>query len=364
MNLLSRIWRPNPASALDLGDPRIAVDPWPHYEALRRRGAVHYLARHDFWMVVGYDEVKAAFDRPELFSNAVYDDVDAVLLAADPPHHTPIRRAVSRLFSGDALARLTAFAEAEAERLANGEIDIVGDYAAPFTRRVAAELIGFDAEALASLRTVLTPETPFAETVERLDRIAERALCYDKFRQAEYGGFSDREARSLIRLLWLAATTTTERTIVHGILRLLGSAGLRERVTADPALLPPFVEEVLRLNPAESLIRRVATGPTELGGISIPGGASVQLCLAAANRDPARFPDPAAIRLDRPPKQHLSFGFGLHFCPGAGLARRLVPVALAALLGRPGLRPLEPLDRLDWIATRSTLVPRRLRMAL
>jgi cytochrome P450 len=363
MNLFSRFWRQPLAATIDLADAKVAADPYPHYEALRRSGPVHYLARHDFWIVLGYDAVKSAFDRPALFSNADYDDVDAVLLAADPPDHAPIRRAVSRLFSGNMLVRLTAFAEAEAERLAAGEIDVVADYAAPFTHNVAAELIGFDADALAELRQAFGPQTPFAETVARLDRIAERARCYDKFRQADYG-FSDREARSLIRLLWLAATTTTERTIVHATLRLLSDGGLRRRVEADPGLVAPFVEEVLRLNPAESLIRRVTTGPAELGGAAIPGGASVQLCLPAANRDPACFPEPAAVRLDRPQKQHLAFGFGLHFCPGAGLARRLVPVALAALLRRPGFRALEPLDRLGWVATTSTLVPRRLRVGL
>lgn len=363
MNLLSRLWRPNPAATLDLNEPAVAANPWPRYEALRRHGSVHYLPRHDFWVVLGYDEVKAAFDRPDLFSNAAYDDVDAVLLAADPPDHTPIRKAVSRLFSGDALARLTAFAAAEAERLAAGEIDIAQDYAAPFTRNVAAELIGFDAEAVAALRAVTTPETPFPETVAGLDRIAERARIYERLRQPDHG-FTDREARSLIRLLWLAATSTTERTIVHATLRLLQHGDLRDRLRAEPALIAPFVEEVLRLNPAEALIRRVTTTATQLGGIAIPGGASVQLCLAAANRDPSRFPEPDRIRLDRPQKQHLAFGFGLHFCPGAGLARRLVPVALGALLRRAGLQAIEPLDRLDWIATASTLVPRRLQVAL
>lgn len=363
IDLLSRFRRPPLAATIDLAAPEIAADPFPHYEALRRSGPVHYLARHQYWIVLGYDAVKAAFDRPDLFSNADYDDVDRVLLAADPPNHTPIRRAVSRLFSGDALARLTAFAQAEAERLAQAEIDVVGDFAAPFTHNVAAELIGFDADAVAVLRDAFTPDRPFPETVAILDRVAEQAATYDQFRRPEYG-FSDREARSLVRLLWLAATTTTERTIVHAALRLLEDGGLRARLAADPALLSPFVEEVLRLNPAESLIRRVTTGPAELGGVDLPGGASVQLCLPAANRDPARFPDPAAIRLDRPQKQHLAFGFGLHFCPGAGLARRLVPAALAALLRRPGLRPLEPLDRLDWVATASTLVPRRLRVGL
>jgi len=364
MNLLSRFRRQPLAATIDLGDPRVAADPFPHYEELRRAGPVHYLARHDFWIVLGYDAVKAAFDRPDDFSNQVYDDVDSVLLAADPPRHTPIRRAVSRLFSGDALARLTAFAEAEAERLARPEIDVVADYAVPFTQAVAAELIGFDEGAVASLRGALAPETPFRETVACLDRIAGQARSYEKFRQPDYGGFSDREARSLVRLLWLAATTTTERTIVHATLRLLRDDGLRARVAAGPALLPALVEEVLRLNPAESLIRRVTTRDTELGGVAIPAGASVQLCLPAANRDPARFPEPASVRLDRPQKQHLAFGFGLHFCPGAGLARRLVPVALAALLRRPGLRPREPLDRLSWVATTSTLVPRRMLVAL
>jgi cytochrome P450 len=368
MSLLDRVRKPPLAATLDLAEPRAARDPFPLYEALRRTGPVHYLARHGFWIVLGHDEVRAAFEQAQAFSNASYDEVDAVLLAADPPDHTPIRRVVSRLFSGDALARLTGFAAAKAERLLQPRFDIVGEYAVPVTRAVAAELIGFDGGAVAAIDRHLAEAeregAPFGEVTKFLDRIAERAALYGAFREADFGGFSDREARSLIRLLWLAATTTTERAIVHASLHLLEDEGLRAKVGGDTSLLAPFVEEILRLHPPEMLVRRVTVREVELGGVAIPAGASVQLCLAAANRDPRRFPEPGKVRLDRPQKQHLAFGFGLHFCPGAALARRLVPVALEPLLRNSGLRPLEPLDRLAYVANLSTLVPRRLPVAL
>lgn len=368
MNLLSRFRSPL-AARIDLSHPRVARDPWPHYEAIRRDGAVHYLPRHGFWIVLGYDEAKAVFDRPDLFSSAEYDDVDAVLLAADPPDHMPVRKAVSRLFSGDALARLADFARAEAGRLTTAPaLDLVDDYAAPFTDAVAGMLLGFDEAGVADVRRALAEARAaglaFAETLRLFEPLAPRASVYDELRDPAGGGFTDEQARSLVRLLWFAATTTTERAIVHGALRLLGDDALRVRLAGERDLLAPFAEEVVRLNPPESIILRVATRETELGGVVLPAGAAVRIALGAVNRDPAHFPDPAELRFDRPARAHLAFGRGLHTCPGAALARRLVPIALGALLDRPGLRPLGPLDRLEWIATLSTLVPRHIRVSL
>lgn len=98
------------ASTIDFDAPAIARDPFPHYDALRAAGPVHFLARHNVWIVLGHDEVQWVFTRPDLFSNRPYEDVDAVLLAADPPDHTDIRRLVTPYFSRDVIERLGAFA--------------------------------------------------------------------------------------------------------------------------------------------------------------------------------------------------------------------------------------------------------------
>jgi cytochrome P450 len=143
MNLLARIWRRPPLPQIDLHDPTVASDPFPHYELLRQGGPVHFLAGHGFWIVLGHDEVKSAFERPQIFSSAPYRDIDSVLLAADPPRHTAIRRLVSRHFSAETLNRVTEAAARQAAALIAPEMDMVEDYGIPVTGAVASTLIGF-----------------------------------------------------------------------------------------------------------------------------------------------------------------------------------------------------------------------------
>jgi cytochrome P450 len=168
----------------------------------------------------------------------------------------------------------------------------------------------------------------------------------------------DASTRSLIRLLWLAATTTTERVIAHCVLHLLGVTGVRPQ----PHLTPAFVEEVLRLHPPELLVPRLTTRPVRLGGVDLPANAVVYLCLAAANRDPAKFDRPAELRLDRPAARHFTFGSGIHHCVGAMLGRRVVETAVRVLLTHaPGLRAAQPLDDLvGWCSMTASPIARLL----
>ncbi|HWT13723.1 MAG TPA: cytochrome P450 [Allosphingosinicella sp.] len=351
------------AAAIDLGDPAVAIDPFPHYERLRSAGDVHFLPRHGFWLVLGYEPVKAAFAQPQLFSSSWRGEVDRVLLGADPPRHAPMRRIVARFFGAEALDRLAATASATAERLVRPELDIVGDYAAPLARGVAAALIGFDEETVAEILAL--GRRPLAELTASLDSLAHHAALYRPLVGEQGGAIGDAEARSLIRLLWLASTASTERIISFGVLRLLRDEAARRAVAADRRLVGPLIEEVLRLHPAEHIILRRTTAPTTLAGIDIPAQAEVQLCVAAANRDPARFDDPAALRLDRPTRRHLAFGGGIHQCVGAPLSRRVAAAAMATLLDHmTDLRPLQPLDEIPYLRTLSELAPERLAVAL
>ena len=367
MNLLGRIWpRSRP---LDLSDPQVARDPFPHYERLRRDGPVQFMATHGFWIVLGHDEVKSAFERPKIFSNAPYADIDAVLLAADPPRHSAVRRLISRHFSAEALDRLTAAAIRAAESLAAPELDVVGQYGGPISRSVAAELIGFaDAdvdEILRSAEATMAEPDPIAAFIERLDGLADRGRLFEALCKDGADLLTEPEARSLIRLLWLAATTTTERVISRGILRLMQHEDVQRMVRADRALLVPFIEEVMRLHPPEHMVPRLTLEAVRLGECEIPAGADVRLCVSAASRDPARYEDPAALRLDREYKRHFAFGGGVHQCVGAPLTRRVVVTAIGALLDRTErLRPLQPLDRIDHYQSMTALTPLRLMVGL
>jgi cytochrome P450 len=363
MNLLGRIVRkvrrlvqpPAPhactAASIDLGSPAIARDPFPHYEELRHAGRVQYLAHHDAWLVLGHEDVQFAFGHPELLSNQPYRPVDAVLLGADPPDHSAVRRIVSRYFSAAALDSLCAFAEEQAALLVRPGMDVVHDYAIPLSERVAAHFIGFDEDAVAVIRATRAVTPQLAPLARALDAVAPRAAMYERLRA---DGFDDAEAGSLVRLLWLASTETTERLIARCALRLLQHDDVRQAVTQDPARVPAFVEEVLRLHPPEHILFRVAATDVPLGGEVIPAGATVFLSIAAANRDPAKFDDPSALRLDRT-ERPLTFGFGIHHCVGATLGRRTIALATRTLLERaPRFRAVRPLTEIPYHSSLNT----------
>jgi hypothetical protein len=140
--------------------------------------------------------------------------------------------------------------------------------------------------------------------------------------------------------LLFAGHETTTNLLGNAVHRLLGSPGLWDRLVADPGLMAAAVEEVLRLDTSVPVWRRVTTRPVELGGESLPAGARLLIALGSANRDGDVFERPDEVDLHRGnAREHLSFGFGIHFCLGATLARMEVRTALEVLAGRlPGLR--------------------------
>ena len=349
---------PSTAETLDLSAPEVALDPFPHYEELRRTGSVHFLPRHGFWLVLGFDDAHAALMRPNLFSNRVPEwlAVDQTLLGADPPEHTAARRILGQLFSAQSLEAQAAFAGAAAERLlrplAEGRAcDVLPEFAAPLSEEVAAHLIGFDRETVAAIRAAQEAGQDLGQVLDSIDSIiagaAERLPIYKQLLRDGEGKLAEAEARSLIRLLWVAGTTTTRRAVASSVLMLLRHEPVRLRVAADPRLLPAFVEESLRLHPPEHMLSRRTTAPAELSGVKLPAGAAVMLCVAAANLDPARFDHPAALLPERAPNRHLSFGGGIHRCLGAAVARAEAVAALRVLLRlAPRFRPVQPLGTL------------------
>lgn len=354
--------RPRPlltAETIDLSDPEVARDPFPHYEELRRAGSVHFLPRQGFWLVLGFDDVHLALTQPHLFSNRVPEwlAVDHVLLGADPPQHTAARRLLGQHFSAQALEAQAAFAEQAAERLlrplAEGRAcDVHREFGTPLSEEVAAHLIGFDEETVEAFRATQAGGKDLVSVLAEMDaiigRVAERLPMYARLLREGEGRLTEAEARSMIRLTWVAGTTTTRRAISSSVLMLLRNPAVRLRVESDPGLLPAFVEESLRLHPPEHMLSRATTAPAELSGVKLPAGASVMLCIAAANRDPARFQDPTSLLLERAPSsRHLSFGGGIHRCLGAAVARAETAAALRALLRvAPRFRPAEPLGTL------------------
>src|SRR5687767_1366698 len=133
----------SPADA-DLSAEHVLRNPFPTYEALRAFGPVVYLPRQQFWLVLGHDEMRHVFSRPDLFSNKPYEEVDSVLMAADPPRHGEVRKIITRQFNSDTLNRVSQRAVEAAASLVVPQFDAVRDFAAPVSRAAAAELIGLD----------------------------------------------------------------------------------------------------------------------------------------------------------------------------------------------------------------------------
>lgn len=350
--------RPHDAETLDLSSPEVVADPFLHYESLRRRGAVHFLPRHGLWLVLGFDEVHTALTRPELFSNRVadYTQVDDVLLGNDPPEHTAVRRVVMPLFSPQALEAASAFAESAAERLLRPllegrELDVLRDFSSPLVEEVVAHLVGLGNDSLASIRAPRLAGEDLLRQFAAIDSAIEAAADgVPFFKRLLSNGLDGAQARSVMRLLWVAGTTTTRRAIASSVLLLLQNPDARRSVTADPSLIPAFVEESIRLHPPEHMLSRVAADETDLAGVKIPAGGIVKLCVAAANRDPARFERPDTLVLERAPNRQLSFGGGIHRCVGASLARLEAAAALRALLRlAPNFSAARPHDSLGFV---------------
>ncbi|WP_242097923.1 cytochrome P450 [Sphingomonas sp. CROZ-RG-20F-R02-07] len=325
------------------GDPAIRADPFPMYAALRAAGPVHHMPRDDAWLVIGYEEIQFVLASPDAFSSAPYNNIDATMLAAGPPLHGPIRRIMSRRFSAAEMKRLTDLVGETAETLILPRLDIVGEFAKPITHAIARDLIGPDE---AGMRDILIAALPVPNggnwlnvLSATIERIADRTTLYAELRDA---GLDRAQCCSLIQLMWLAAVPTSTRAIAYSVLALLRHDTLQDRLSADPHVLPIFVEEAMRLFP-EPMIRRKTTRPVRLGTTDLPAGALVQLSLAAGNRDPAVFDRPAEIVLDVPRPKALTFGAGIHHCLAAPLVRRIVPRAIATLIDAGRLVAMQPL---------------------
>ena len=154
-------------------------------------------------------------------------------------------------------------------------------------------------------------------------------MCDTRFVEAEHPIFAT--------LLFGAGQDTTA-TLLGNSLRIIAERpDLQQALRADPGLIPNFLEEVLRISGPVKAAFRLARKPTSLAGVDIPVGATVMIATAAVNRDPRQFDSPAEFRLGRPEaKDHLSFGRGVHVCPGAPLARIEARISLERLLTRLG----------------------------
>jgi pimeloyl-[acyl-carrier protein] synthase len=286
------------------------------------------------------------------------------LLTLDGAEHRRLRKLVSKAFTPRRVERMRPQLEATVEELLervaeNGEMEVVSDLAYPLPVIAIADLLGVPAEDHPRFRDwagrlvqLLDPfqgrggAKPMIEaTHEIFDYF--RALLAEKranptddlpsaMLAAEEGGerLAEIDLLALSSLLLVAGHETTSNLIASSVLLLLRFPDERKRLQDDLGLLPTAVDEFLRYEPPIQFTDRAVVADCEIGGQEIRAGQMVVAGLAAANRDPARFPDPERLDLGRADNPHLAFGQGNHFCLGSQLARLETEVAIGALLRR------------------------------
>ncbi len=373
-------------------------DPFPVFAEVRRLGPVHAVTLadgHGAWLVAGYEEALTALNDPRLSkdmhaalatgSGVVAEGLPGPafarhMLTVDPPDHTRLRRLVSAAFSPRRVEALRAHVQTIADDLLDdiaaqgpdSRVDLVRAFAFPLPFTVICELLGVPAPDRAPLgqgfTKLLVPTSTAAEyeaAKEASDAVVGMLRALVEAKQKEPGDdlisglisardgderLDDQELLSTIFQLIVAGHDTTASLIGNSVVALFRNPVQLAELRADPNKIPRAVEEFLRYDaPVPHSTFRYTAEPVHFGGVAIPAGAQVIICLAAANRDASRYTSPERLDLDRSEARHLAFGHGIHHCLGAPLARMEGQLALGTLLGRfPRLSLAVPLEDLHW----------------
>lgn len=383
-------------------------NPYPAYHAMRERGPIYRSGADGHWIVTGYREVaqlltdsrfgeaagragrirvsRTRREGPQQLPGRV-----ETMLSTDLPEHTRLRRLVSKAFTPRSIQKLRPRIQEIIDGLLDGaavsrEFDLVAELAWPLPVTVIAAMLGippadrgrFKYWSDAMVATMGGDYSMIDEARQSNEELAEYVGgIIDKRRKdpqddlisrlvaAEEEGrvLSEDEILGTVALLLVAGNETTTHLIGSGMLVLFRNPKEMARLRTEPALLPSAVEEILRYAGPVHTTRRVAKADAILGGQTIAQGEVVIGVLAAANRDPTKYPDPDRFDVRRNPTDQLAFGDGIHFCLGAPLARLEGQLAIGTLLERfPDLRLVD--EAPEWGGTFAIRGVKRMRLAV
>ncbi len=380
----------------DPRDPETRADPFPLYRRLRERDPVHWSEPLKGWVLTRYADVRAVLndgdfsaDRITPFADHLTAGKQAALarfgralgrwaVFLDPPDHTRIRGTMNRAFTARAVDRMApavaGIVEGLLDRVAPaGDMDVIADFAYPLPVAVIGHMLGVPQTDLWRLKkwsdelaTVVGTAQNTPDKHERAarswremsayfaDLIADRRrnpgddVLSDLIAARDEGALDDQELLSNAILLLFAGHETTTNLIGNGLLALLRHPEALAALRRDPGLVDSAVEELLRYDGPAQAVTRIARVDKTLGDRRIRAGDRVFVMINAANRDPAEFESPDRLDLARRPNRHLAFGYGIHFCLGAPLARLEARTALSALLRRMPDLALAA-ERPEWI---------------
>ncbi len=383
--------------------PESRANPYPGYATLRREAPVHELEPFGVFALSRHSDILHALKTPETFSSsgmrAMMTGQTGMmgssgepgrmgriteansLISSDGEIHDRLRAVVNRGFTPRRIAelepRIRKVAEEAIDSVAMaGEMDLVRDLAIPVPVRMIADILGVPGDRLHDFKRWSDAIIESSTGVAQDDRAEEHFRAREEFieffdaaieaRRKDPGddlistlvraegveegstSLSPEEVLSFTVLLLIAGNETTTNLIGNTLIALTSHPDQMEKVCANPKLIPNLVEEALRFDSPVQAIFRQTTQDVEIAGGAIPAGKLVMLLLGSANRDEDWLPGADRFDVTRELKGHIGFGFGVHFCLGASLARLEAKVTLETLLSRCK-RIERTTDTVEWI---------------
>lgn len=375
------------AEPISFMDPQIQKCPFPAYNKVREAGPVYVDPATGWYFITDYELVRQLTADTENLSSftgilmckqksEVQDKLDAIyreegympiplLVVADPPEHKFHRSFVDKAFTPARVKKMEDYLESVVDEMIDkfidrGQAEFRSEFAGIVPQAVIADQLGMPREDLPKLKfwtdSVIANQDQsnsearqleLAHNICQLHRYAAakveafrkqpRECLLSDFANASVDGrqLTLQEVAALCEQVMAGGNDSSANAICNAMVRLIDQPQLQEQLRENPALIPNFVEEVLRLDaPVQGLFREPKRD-MEIAGVKIPKGSVVVLKWGAANRDPAQFPNPDAIDLNRGnSNRHMTFGFGAHICVGNQLARGEIRIAVAKLLRR------------------------------
>lgn len=332
-------------------DVGINEDPYPVYQRLREEAPAYSNERYGFWALSRHADVEAALVDWRTYTSTRSDILDViragvelppgVIMFEDPPLHTMHRGLMARVFTPRRMAdledQIRAFCARALDAVVGRErFDIVAELGAVMPMRVIGMLLGIPEADQPSVRdrTDAQLRTRPGEPMEVRAEAITSAEMFADYIDWVTRRLSREEVLQYAAVIAGAGNETTGRLIGWLAKLLADHPDQRREVVGDRSLVPKVIDEALRFEPTGHAVARCTTVDVDLHGETIPAGSPVLMLVAAANRDPRRYERPDVFDIHRPDIQHLTFGFGIHYCLGASLARLEGRVALEELLTR------------------------------
>jgi cytochrome P450 len=344
-------------------------DPYPRYREVRAKDPVHFVEDHGFWLLTTWEDVRNAFRDFKTFTNgnlvALEANAEASLpypafINTDPPHHTEVRRLLSPLMTPEALAPLEIYIRERTQQLMaphlpTGKIDFVADLACYLPMDVIATLSGVPPEDRDAVRgwaddLILREDKQEGLSQRNIDGYMNMAKYFEEFvvkyadnpggygmlatilKAEKDGVMSHPEVIGALVLLAIAGNETTTKLIGNIAYRLWQHPEQRRLLIDEPHRIPDAVEEVLRIDGSSQIIARRVAKDVEIKGKKLKAGDKAGLCISSANRDSPHCPMAENLDITKATRNHMAFGYGLHSCLGAALARLEAKVVLEEIM--------------------------------